>query len=151
MSAAAAEELGRLLAEATPGPWRHYKANQLRAGFSKFQIDEVQAAGKAVIAWGGFDAAGTSKSKRRANARLIVAAVNALPGLLAERAALVEALTPSGETKAHYSGEFFFEVDHYDEESQEVLSRRVTVPWTTVKEIMSAIRARALVGGQADG
>lgn len=127
MSAAAAEELGRLLAKA-----------RLPLSFTVLEdYAEIH------------DAAG-DKVALSVKPHLILA-LNALPGLLAERAALVEALTPSGETKAHYSGEFFFEVDHYDEESQEVLSRRVTVPWTTVKEIMSAIRARALVGGQADG
>jgi hypothetical protein len=49
-----------------------------------------------------------------------------------------EALTPSAETKAQYIGEFSFRVplgeDSYIEPA---------VPWTTIKEIMAAIRARA--------
>jgi hypothetical protein len=49
-----------------------------------------------------------------------------------------KALTPSAETKAEYIGEFSFRVplgeDGYIEPA---------VPWTTIKEIMAAIRARA--------
>ena len=44
-----------------------------------------------------------------------------------------EALEPSGDTKAAYLGEFSF---------HDGLKKRV-VPWTTIKEIMAAIRARA--------
>lgn len=53
-----------------------------------------------------------------------------------------EALTPSASTKADYIGEFSFDVDDRDEDGEEC-SRNVVVPWTTVKEIMGAIRARA--------
>ncbi len=55
---------------------------------------------------------------------------------------LQEALTPSGETKAAYIGEFSFDVEDRDEDGEEC-SRNVVVPWTTVKEIMAAIRSRA--------
>lgn len=55
---------------------------------------------------------------------------------------LQEALTPSGATKAAYIGEFSFAVEDRDEGGEEC-SRNVVVPWTTVKEIMGAIRARA--------
>ncbi len=55
---------------------------------------------------------------------------------------LQESLTPSGETKAAYIGEFSFGVDDRDEEGEEC-TRNVVVPWTTVKEIMGAIRKRA--------
>lgn len=55
---------------------------------------------------------------------------------------LQEALMPSGDTKAAYIGEFSFGVDDRDEEGEEC-TRNVVVPWTTVKEIMAAIRARA--------
>jgi hypothetical protein len=55
---------------------------------------------------------------------------------------LLEALTPSAETKAAYIGEFSFPVElHHPRLGTEV--RRIDVPWTTIKEIMSAIRARA--------
>ncbi|MBB2818964.1 UNVERIFIED_ORG: hypothetical protein GGD59_002209 [Rhizobium esperanzae] len=55
---------------------------------------------------------------------------------------LQEALTPSGATKAAYIGEFSFAIDDRDEDGEEC-SREVVVPWTTVKEIMAAIRHRA--------
>ena len=57
-------------------------------------------------------------------------------------AAFSEALTPSGDTKAAYIGEFSFPITLYlgDEED----TRYVDVPWTTIKEIMAAIRTRAL-------
>ena len=70
------------------------------------------------------------ESSRKANASL---------------ARLVEALTPSGETKAAYIGEFHFDVEDRDADGEDCL-RRVTVPWTTVKEIMATIRARAAAG-----
>lgn len=62
--------------------------------------------------------------------------------MLKEIDALREALTPSAETKGDYSGEFQFE--SYDHMS-------VTVPWTTVKEIMAHILKRATSGGSEHG
>lgn len=64
----------------------------------------------------------------------------------ASLAAAREALTPSGDTKAEYIGEFQFtvtmmELDDSDEPFE--CQRAVTVPWTTIKEIMAAISARA--------
>jgi hypothetical protein len=67
-----------------------------------------------------------------------------------------EALTPSGDTKAAYHGEFYStEIElHEDADGDriEVPVKRM-VPWTTVKEIMAAIRARALLtkGGEVMG
>jgi hypothetical protein len=58
-------------------------------------------------------------------------------------AAFSEALTPSGDTKAAYIGEFSFTVDFTDEDGEDTYMR-VDVPWTTIKEIMVAIRTRAL-------
>ena len=55
---------------------------------------------------------------------------------------LQEALTPSGATKAAYIGEFSFGIEDRDEDGDEC-TRNVVVPWTTVKEIMGAIRDRA--------
>lgn len=46
---------------------------------------------------------------------------------------LIEALTPSQETKYNYSGEFSFNI----EEDEEI--RRIIVPWTIIKEIMKTI------------
>lgn len=67
-----------------------------------------------------------------------------------DAAALREALTPSGDTKAAYSGEFKFQVTQWrenedpdsDDEMEEYLAD-FTVPWTTIKEIMAAISERA--------
>jgi len=61
--------------------------------------------------------------------------------------ALIEALTPSAETKAAYSGEFSFPREYYDEEGVRYTTYE-TVPWTTVKDIMKAILARAKKCGQ---
>jgi len=62
--------------------------------------------------------------------------------------ALVEALTPSAETKAAYIGEFKFSLEQYDAHKEDWVFAPVTVPWDTVKEIMAAIlkRARAQAG-----
>lgn len=64
-----------------------------------------------------------------------------------EREAWQEALTPSGDTKADYHGEFSFTIPQAQEdefgEAIEV-QQRVYVPWTTVKEIMAAILKRAI-------
>lgn len=54
---------------------------------------------------------------------------------------LEEALTPSGDTKAAYMGEFSFGLTRMDEAGDEY-SEKVYVPWTTIKEIMAAIAAR---------
>ncbi len=64
-------------------------------------------------------------------------ATHDVPRLLAEVKKLRSALTPSAETKAAFIGEFQFAIDSDMDDSM------VTVPWTTVKEIMAAIRALA--------
>lgn len=53
-----------------------------------------------------------------------------------------EALTPSGATKGAYHGEFSFETIYLDAEGDELIEN-IFVPWTTIKEIMKAIRDRA--------
>ena len=58
-------------------------------------------------------------------------------------AAFDNALMPTGETKAAYSGEFSFTIPEMDEDGEEH-QRRIDVPWTTIKEIMAAIRAKAI-------
>jgi hypothetical protein len=57
---------------------------------------------------------------------------------------VLEALTPHGETKAAYMGEFSWTEWLPDENGVEQGHER-TVPWTTIKEIMAAIRDRASV------
>ena len=54
---------------------------------------------------------------------------------------LREALQPSAATKAAYIGEFSFLID-IEHEGEEI-TRKLDVPWTTIKEIMAAIRIRA--------
>jgi hypothetical protein len=56
---------------------------------------------------------------------------------------LREALTPSAATKAAYLGEFKITLHRTDEAGDEY-TEDVMVPWTTIKEIMAAILARAL-------
>ena len=81
-------------------------------------------------------------------------AAQALRALQQEVERLSEAVTPSGETKAAYHGEFKFQVTQWrendDEEWEEFLAD-ITVPWTTVKEIMVAIQARSALTGSAQG
>lgn len=60
---------------------------------------------------------------------------------------LREALTPSGATKAAYHGEFKFTQYGRDDDGDDY-SYETYVPWTTVKEIMAAIRARAAHTGE---
>lgn len=64
---------------------------------------------------------------------------------LAEIERLVEALTPSEFTKREYMGEFYVPLPDRDENGEECM-RRINVPWTVIKEIMAAIRKRALAG-----
>lgn len=58
------------------------------------------------------------------------------------------ALTPSVETKAAYMGEFQFRFPAYDSDG---IERMFTpnIPWTAIKEIMSAIAERALATADA--
>ena len=58
-----------------------------------------------------------------------------------------EALEPSAATKYCYSGEFKQNITLRDEDGEEY-SYPVTIEWTTIKEIMAAINARALEGQQ---
>jgi len=64
-------------------------------------------------------------------------------------AAAFEALTPSGDTKAAYSGEFSIRVYDGEDESGEEMWRLALVDWTTIKAIMSTIKARAITNNAA--
>ncbi len=55
--------------------------------------------------------------------------------LRAKRDALIEALTPSAGTKCEYMGEWEVVASH--------IGHTVDIPWTTIKDIMAAIRNRA--------
>lgn len=68
-----------------------------------------------------------------------------------ERCALdrmILALTPSSVTKAALIGEFTFSEERFDGDGKPY-SVNVTVPWTTTKEIMMAIRKLALIDANA--
>jgi hypothetical protein len=65
-----------------------------------------------------------------------------IASLTGEVERLREALTPSSATKAAYIGDFSFSMEVPDEHGDSV-AVRVVVPWTAIKDIMSAIRARA--------
>jgi hypothetical protein len=67
--------------------------------------------------------------------------------------ALEEALTPSGDTKAAYSGEFYISVYCGLDEDEDEIWRDVPVDWTTIKAIMATIKARATLAkiGGGDG
>lgn len=76
-------------------------------------------------------------------AQIALSQADALSAALEREAGLRGALTPDVRTKAAYMGEFFFEIDVLDEDGEPV-TRRVDVPWATVKEIMAAITRKAL-------
>lgn len=85
---------------------------------------------------------------------LLEAAASALEALSKEIEALRSVLEPSAETKAAYSGEFYELVeiinpnfDEDDENEPYTLVQQVPVSWTTIKEIMAAIRARTALKG----
>jgi hypothetical protein len=61
-----------------------------------------------------------------------------------ERERLREALTPSAETKAAYIGEFKMRLHRRDECGDEY-HEDVTLSWTVIKEIMTAISNRAVL------
>ena len=67
----------------------------------------------------------------------------------ADGARLLEALTPSNNTKHCYIGEFHFDVmvNGPDEDDDDMVPMEVHVPWPTIKQIMAAIRIRALTPG----
>lgn len=69
-------------------------------------------------------------------------AADALEAKSTQCEAMRSALTPSAETKAAYIGEFHFYIDEQSDDAACEVSRKVAVPWTTIKEIMAAILAR---------
>lgn len=81
-------------------------------------------------------------AERESEARATLLSHHASQCEEAER--LREALTPSAETKAAYSGEFKYDLPlEFDEEGYELPRRQSFVSWDTIKEIMEAIKARA--------
>lgn len=62
--------------------------------------------------------------------------------LIARCEALEAALTPSADTKAAYIAEHQIEVEAMDEDGDSC-TEMVTIPWTTIKDIMAMILKRA--------
>lgn len=91
-----AERLGELLKAATPLPWDYVQAAPHRLCHVETSCENPHGAGLPVC---------SIPAKRECDAALIVAAVNALPGLLAERAALVEALESEKKNASALYGE----------------------------------------------
>lgn len=77
--------------------------------------------------------------------KIVEDAADTLEQQAAEVLRLSKALEPSAETKAAYHGEFYFEIEDGESDAGIERHRRVYVPWTTTKEIMAAIRARATI------
>lgn len=73
-------------------------------------------------------------------------AYDAIRATQAENERLREALEPSGETKAEYIGDFSVRFPMFDDNGEEY-THSINVPWTTIKEIMCAIRQRAALAG----
>ncbi len=65
-----------------------------------------------------------------------------ISALEAENKRLREALEPSAETKADYSGEIELTLTRIDEFGDEVEEKRL-LPWTVIKDVMAMIRERA--------
>ena len=81
--------------------------------------------------------------------RIIATLTTALTEAEAKLAMAREALSPSGSTKAAYMGEFYW-IEDFEYEG-ECAGRKVYVPWTTIKEIMAAIRLRACLAELGEG
>jgi hypothetical protein len=152
---------------ATPGPWNVFVCDDGKQWtgwplcISATNVLNSNGDERVIVRTGGFYPYewdhGTSQDEANANAAHIAAAnpatmlalIARIRELEAEKARLVEALTPSGDTKAAYHGEFSFSVtSHFWNdvvEEWETHAQNTLVPWTTVKEIMAAIRARAAI------
>ena len=72
----------------------------------------------------------------------LTAAIVSRDAAISELARLKAALTPSADTKADYIGEFKYAVTLLDQNGDE-RNESFAVPWTTIKEIMAHILARA--------
>lgn len=141
-------ELRELLAKATDGPWSWATCGFDNYAFTIGRKDPVENMTHVI-------ADVCIREPAKANAALIVAAVNALPALLdrvealeAENGRLREALTPSADTKAAYIGEIKYSYVEWDEFGDERTVTR-TLEWSTTKEVMAMISARAALSDPA--
>lgn len=91
------------------------------------------------------------KDANTALRRVIEDGEAALTAAEAEVGRLKRATTPSPATKAAYVGEFHFDWTVWAPNGDEQITHRVQVPWTTIKQIMAAIRARACLSSKKEG
>ena len=99
---------------------RAVHVNNARSGASDWDLEDAV---RGRLHWLDGNRAGAAASAERIKA------------LEARVEAFEWALTPSGDTKAAYLGEF----------KQDVGRKKIVIEWTTVKEIMNKIRSRALL------
>lgn len=112
------------IVEPTPGPWFVDGRVSTRV---------VNETGRTVCSTGGTTSNGDDNTHREneENAKLI-----------AKLPHIVEALTPSSDTKAAYMGEFWVRHPYRTEGGKHEVVR-ISVPWTEIKKIMAAIRRQA--------
>jgi hypothetical protein len=131
MSHAEIERLEKLLAVATAVPWRLLTEREVIADDATGESNFVEVLNT------------YEQDNAVANAALVVEGLSAIPSLIQRIRDLEDALTPSAATKAAYIGEFSFHIELEDDEGATV-PQKIMVPWGSIKEIMAAIRARAL-------
>jgi hypothetical protein len=106
-------------------------------------LDKLEALAKAgiTIPHGGLWRGAMDAYRSATYPPVVLALIARVRELEEDRKLLIEALTPSAETKAEYIGEFKFSQDVSDHEGGSY-TQSYTVPWTAVKEIMAAILSR---------
>jgi hypothetical protein len=126
------DKLMELAEKATPGPW--YDRSDGAVGCGCITEEQDQETGQRYLVdcqhWVGM-------AHAPADAAFIAAcSPDAIRELVGRCKRYEEALTPSGDTKAAYHGEFLMD-DPQDS------GRDIMVSWTCIKDIMKAIAARA--------
>lgn len=117
----------------------HFTANEAAAAIRELEGERDRRTEMHECAMSERDDATLYADEQKARAEAAEATVATLT---AQVEAMRGALTPSGETKADYIGEFSFDYcTGFDPDGNEIITR-ISVPWTTIKEIMAAIRAR---------
>lgn len=146
------DRLEELAKAATPGPW-HVEYMEFGKGpdthLTALLCDEEGRP------FGVIDEEPDGYDSSSPNLEYIAAvSPDVILSLLEDRKALIErvkrleyALTPSADTKAAYMGEFRMGVRLHAPNGDEDY-RSVQIPWTTIKEIMKAISARAALEGK---
>jgi len=141
----------------TPGPWfDENPGDDVTLGWVN-DSDPLNDGGSLATTWAAGRPVGEGKINAAHIARLDPQTVSSLATeLLALRKRVGElegALTPTAETKAAYIGEFTIAVERIVNEDDEPVDDgadapdpydHIQVPWTTIKQIMAAIRAFAL-------